>query len=135
MKLLQKLLTLSLIVMFVTLSPLSTNVSAQPIVSDTTSSDLTVDISPYASQLWYSFEDLYTNESVTSTSSFTTSSTGSVVLTLVQYPSANGGGTVKCTYSLVNSSGKSVQSKTVTGNYTNTNTDVTFTNIPAGTYR
>lgn len=87
---------------------------------------------PFAAKMSYSFQNLYTNESV-DTGSFTISSTQDILLTLVQYPVSGSGGTANIRYNLMRS-GNIVATLSVNQNFTSTNKTLTFTNAPAGTY-
>ncbi|WP_183581264.1 hypothetical protein [Paenibacillus rhizosphaerae] len=87
---------------------------------------------PFAAKMSYTFHDLYPNESI-DTDAFTISSTQDIKLTLVQYPVSGSGGTANVRYNLMRN-GNIVATLSVNKNYTSTNTTLTFTNAPAGTY-
>ncbi|WP_145950344.1 hypothetical protein [Paenibacillus sp. Y412MC10] len=87
---------------------------------------------PLAAKVAYSFQNLYSTDTTIYSGYFTISSTQDVKLTLVQYPSKNGGGTADVRYSLEGSGRPAIE---VNHNYTSTNTTITWYSVPAGTYR
>lgn len=88
-----------------------------------------------AAAMSYTIERLTGPSSLTTKASFTTKSTGSVYLTLVQWETGLFPSKPNVLYAIVDSNGNEIQSKRVQEEYTHTNTTLTFNNIPAGTYR
>ncbi|MFE4569083.1 hypothetical protein [Paenibacillus chitinolyticus] len=102
-------------------------------VSNTTANK---EFSPMAAQMSYSFWDLYHTSHIDTKDTFKVDASGTVSLTLVQYPNNNGNGTANLNYGIINLDGKQVGSTiNVDKNYTSTNTTIYWYNIPKGTYK
>lgn len=105
-----------------------------PVSGESTSNigDMSYLITPFSAKMSYSFQNLYSNESV-DTGSFTISSTQNILLTVVQYPVSGSGGTANVRYNLMRND-SIVAALSINQNYTSTNKTLTYTNAPAGTY-
>lgn len=86
-------------------------------------------------QLYYSFTDLYPGHYIDTIHTFNVSSPSTVSLTLVQYPNAGptAPGTVDLYYQLIGTLANSSILE-VNGDYTSTNTTISWNNVPTGTY-
>ncbi len=92
-------------------------------------------IGPMAAKLTYSFTDLYAGHFINSKDSFSTTSKGTVYLTLTQSPMEGSSGTADIYYTLYDGSQPATNSVEVPGNYTSTNKTIYWSQVPAGTYK
>ena len=89
---------------------------------------------PFAAKVSFSYSKLLpysSSQSKITSDWFDLTSSGSVVLRVVQYPSSSGGATANVRYVLRASEKGSYE---VSGNYTGTNATVIWNQVPAGTY-